>query len=77
MAHDQITIDRIKLMHPKVRQEVHYMYMHANNKVLGKGVRLRFTHTLRTFSEQDALFAKRPKVTNAKGGQSYHKLYRF
>ena len=26
----------------------------------------------RTFEEQDALFAKRPKVTNARGGQSNH-----
>jgi len=27
---------------------------------------------LRTFPEQDALYKKRPKVTNAKAGQSYH-----
>lgn len=26
----------------------------------------------RTYAEQDALFAKRPKVTNARGGQSNH-----
>ncbi|MFX6907595.1 M15 family metallopeptidase, partial [Acinetobacter baumannii] len=26
----------------------------------------------RTYDEQNALFAKRPKVTNAKGGQSNH-----
>jgi peptidoglycan L-alanyl-D-glutamate endopeptidase CwlK len=26
----------------------------------------------RTFAEQDALYAKRPKVTNARGGQSNH-----
>ena len=32
----------------------------------------RFSHTLRTFAEQDKLYAQRPKVTNAKGGQSYH-----
>lgn len=72
MAADQITLDRIALLHPKVRQQVQDMYMHANNKLLGKGVRLRFTHTLRTFAEQDKLYLQRPKVTNAKGGQSYH-----
>lgn len=27
---------------------------------------------IRTYAEQDGLYAKRPKVTNAKGGQSYH-----
>lgn len=26
----------------------------------------------RTYSEQDKLYSQRPKVTNAKGGQSYH-----
>lgn len=30
------------------------------------------TQGLRTFEEQNRLFAKRPKVTNARGGQSYH-----
>jgi peptidoglycan LD-endopeptidase CwlK len=30
------------------------------------------TQGLRTFAEQDALFRKRPKVTNARGGQSSH-----
>jgi peptidoglycan L-alanyl-D-glutamate endopeptidase CwlK len=77
MASDQITLDRIQTLHPKVRQEVQDMYMHANNKILGKGVRLRFSHTLRTFAEQDSLYAQgRTKsgsiVTNAKGGQSFH-----
>lgn len=77
MAADQITLERIKLLHPKVRKEVEDMYMYANNKILGKYVRLRFTHTLRTIKEQDALYAQgRTKggkiVTKAKGGQSIH-----
>lgn len=77
MAADQITLDRIALMHPKVRQELQDAYMHANNNILGKGVRLRFSHTLRTMSEQEALYAQgRTKpgniVTNAKAGSSYH-----
>ena len=33
---------------------------------------MRIVQGLRTFPEQDALYAQRPKVTNAKGGQSYH-----
>lgn len=77
MAQDNITVERIKLLHPDVREEVLAMYLHANNKLLGKGVRLRFSHTLRTIKEQNDLYAQgRTKkgniVTNAKGGQSYH-----
>jgi len=68
---DNITLDRIKLMHPSLRDKLREDYTAANN-VLGKGVRLRFSYTLRTFAEQDALYLKRPKVTNAKAGQSYH-----
>lgn len=74
---DQITIDRIRLMHPNLREQLEKDYLECNNKVLGKGVRLRFSHTLRTIQEQDALYAqgrtaKGNIVTNAKGGSSYH-----
>jgi peptidoglycan L-alanyl-D-glutamate endopeptidase CwlK len=77
MAQDNLTVDRIKLMHPKVREELLEQYLYANNKLLPKGVRLRFSYTLRTISEQNALYAQgRTKsgaiVTNARGGQSYH-----
>lgn len=77
MAADSITLKRIKLMHPAVRQEVRDAYMHVNNKLLGTGVRLRFAYTLRTFAEQDVLYDQGritpgKKVTNAKGGQSTH-----
>ena len=68
---DNITIERIKNLHPNIRQKALDAYQEANN-VLGRGVRLRFSYTLRTFAEQDALFAKRPKVTNARAGQSFH-----
>jgi peptidoglycan L-alanyl-D-glutamate endopeptidase CwlK len=69
---DNITLERIKLLHPKIREEVRKLYEKVNNKMLGKGVRLRLTSTLRTPEEQDALFLKRPKVTNAKAWQSIH-----
>lgn len=81
---DTITLERIRFLHPKVRQEILDMYTHVNNKLLGKGVRLRFAYTLRTVAEQDALYAqgrtklfdnsgkRLGKVTNAKGGQSIH-----
>lgn len=74
---DNITLDRIKTLHPKIRKEVELLYKKANNLQLGKGVRLRFSYTFRTFEEQDKLYAqgrttKGSKVTNAKGGQSIH-----
>jgi len=77
MAADTVTLDRIAKLHPKVRQEVQDMYMHANNKILGKGVRLRFSQGLRTIAEQNDLYAQGRTapgniVTNAKGGSSYH-----
>lgn len=72
MALDQITLDRIKTLHPKVRQEVLDMYTYANERLLGKGVRLRFAYTYRSPLEQSALFKQRPKVTNADAWQSIH-----
>ena len=68
---DQITLDRIKLAHPKFRDELAEQYKEINS-LLPKGVRLRFAYVYRSIAEQDALFKKRPKVTNAKGGQSIH-----
>jgi peptidoglycan L-alanyl-D-glutamate endopeptidase CwlK len=72
MAADQITIERIKTLHPKIRKEVSDMYNYVNDKLLGKGVRLRFAYTYRTPEEQDKLFKQKPKVTNAKAWQSVH-----
>ncbi len=81
---DKTTLKRIKLLHPAVRQEVLDAYLFVNGKLLGKGVRLRFAFTIRSFGLQDSLYAqgrtklwddngnRLGKVTNAKGGQSYH-----
>ena len=68
---DQLTLSRIKLAHPNIRQELEQYYVECNN-LLPKGVRLRFSHVYRSIKEQDALFNQRPKVTNARGGQSIH-----
>lgn len=73
---DQKTLDRIKLMHPKLREEVGEIYAEICQALTGKAF-CRFTHTLRTFKEQDELFAKGrtapgARVTNARGGFSMH-----
>ncbi|CAB5217005.1 D-alanyl-D-alanine carboxypeptidase [uncultured Caudovirales phage] len=68
---DLITIERIKTSHPKLRDELEKDYIECNN-LLPKGVRLRFAYVYRSIEEQNKLFAQRPKVTNARGGQSIH-----
>jgi peptidoglycan L-alanyl-D-glutamate endopeptidase CwlK len=68
---DQLTIDRIATAHPKIREELKNYYIECNNK-LPKGVRLRFSYVYRSVEEQNKLYNQRPKVTNAKGGQSIH-----
>lgn len=62
---------RIKLLHPNVREEVARLVNEANAK-LPSNVQIRIVQGLRTFAEQDALYKQKPKVTNAKGGQSIH-----
>jgi len=78
MAKDQVTLNRIQLMHPDVKAEVNSIYDQIITALTGRAI-CRFAYTLRTYQEQDALYAigrtvdpAKPKVTNAKGGQSYH-----
>lgn len=71
MTDDKPTIDRIKLLHPKLRDEATLIYQEIKAALTGKAI-CRFSYTLRTFTEQDALFNARPQVTKAKGGHSYH-----
>lgn len=80
---DNITLQRIDLLHPKIREEVRNIYLDEVVPAL-TNVTCRFTYTLRTFAEQDALYAQgRTRlfdaqgkrlgiVTKAKGGQSIH-----
>lgn len=73
---DEKTIERIALMHPKLREEVRDIYFEISSALTGKAF-CRFSYTLRTFAEQDGLYAqgrttKGNIVTNAKGGLSYH-----
>ena len=73
---DTISLARIELLHPKLRTEVKEIYNDIVNALKGRAI-VRFTNTLRTIAEQDALYAQgRTKpgkvVTWAKGGKSYH-----
>ena len=81
---DQITLKRIELLHPKLRLETKDLYLNKIVPALTGRAMCRFAYTLRTFQEQDELYAQgRTKmfdnsgnrlgiVTKAKGGQSIH-----
>lgn len=81
---DLVTLQRIQLLHPKIRTEVEQMYTNQIVPALTGRAICRFAYTLRTFAEQDALYAQgRTRlydangnrlgvVTKAKGGQSIH-----
>jgi peptidoglycan L-alanyl-D-glutamate endopeptidase CwlK len=81
---DKVTLDRIKLLHPTLRAEVEHIYRAQIVPALSGRAICRFAYTLRTFAEQDALFAqgrtrlfdskgrRLGRVTNAKSGSSFH-----
>jgi peptidoglycan L-alanyl-D-glutamate endopeptidase CwlK len=74
---DQVTLQRIELIHPKLRIELRKIYFEICDALTGN-LGCRFVQVFRSFKEQDALFAQGRNgndgdvVTDAKGGQSYH-----
>ena len=67
---------KIELLHPVIRNEARILYEEANRRLTGRA-KMLIVSTLRTFEEQDELYAigrtkAGRKVTNAKGGQSIH-----
>lgn len=83
---DQKTLERIKLIHPKLRNELKLIHEEIDLALTGRAI-CRSAYTVRTFAEQDGLYAigrtvkgqgvsdKLPMgriVTHAKGGESYH-----
>ena len=73
---DKVTLDRIDLLHPIVREEAKAIYAEICERLTGRA-KCRFAFTYRSIAEQDALYAKGRtvpggKVTNARGGQSWH-----
>jgi peptidoglycan L-alanyl-D-glutamate endopeptidase CwlK len=81
---DSVTLKRIDLLHPTLRDEVKEIYLNQIIPSLTGKVVCRISSTLRTFEEQNELYAKgRTKlydkngnrlgiVTKVKGGMSYH-----
>ena len=70
---DKPTQDKIMLLHPSVRVEMTNIIKEINSKLTGRS-QVRISQGLRTFAEQDALFNKKPKVTNAANVLKYRRL---
>lgn len=73
---DAFSVSKVKLLHPKVRDEVTALLDKAEAG-FPETVKVRIVQGLRTIDEQNGLYALgRTKpghiVTNAKGGSSYH-----
>lgn len=74
---DTVSVERVTMLHPLVRQEVINAIDAIECKLLPKNAKIRIVQGLRTIDEQNALYAQgRTKpgkiVTNAKGGSSFH-----
>lgn len=70
---DNISIQRIAKLHPKLRGEVATIL----SEIQAKGVSIRITQGLRTFEEQANIYAQGRTlpgkiVSNAKAGSSFH-----
>lgn len=73
---DKPTKERIGKLHPTVRKEVEKIINECDGVLTGRA-KVRITQGLRTFEEQDKLYAQGrtapgATVTKAKGGQSIH-----
>jgi peptidoglycan L-alanyl-D-glutamate endopeptidase CwlK len=65
---DASSAARLDKVHPELKKRVTQLLENLTVQSLD----VRVVQGLRTFAEQDALFAKRPRVTKARGGQSNH-----
>ncbi|WP_374458437.1 M15 family metallopeptidase [Chryseobacterium taeanense] len=73
---DKVTLQRIEKLHPLVKEEVKQIIKDCDKALTGRA-KIRITQGLRSFEEQEKLYAigritSGKKVTNAKAGQSIH-----
>lgn len=73
---DSISIPRVQLLHPKIKDEV-FTLLNQAETIIDANLAIRVVQGLRTIEEQNDLYAQgRTKpgsiVTNAKGGSSLH-----
>lgn len=64
---DQVTLQRIQQLHPKLINEANQIYNEISTILTGKAM-CRFAYTIRTFAEQAELYAQgRTKLFDAQG----------
>jgi len=73
---DKVTVDRLQLLHPKLRDEAFEIWNTIDTTLTGRAI-CRCAYSVRSFHEQDDLYAigrtvPGKIVTNAKGGESAH-----
>jgi peptidoglycan L-alanyl-D-glutamate endopeptidase CwlK len=74
---DERSERNVTTLHPKVQNLARTFYKAANSLLERDGFEMKIISGTRTYAEQDALYAqgrtaKGNKVTNAKGGYSWH-----
>jgi peptidoglycan LD-endopeptidase CwlK len=65
---DQVSEARLAEVMPEFAAKIRAM----SDSLAAQGLYIRVTQGLRTFQDQNDLFAQRPEVTNAPGGYSMH-----
>lgn len=73
----KVSLPRAQQLHPSIRQEVIDTITKVENENFPATVMIRIVEGYRTIEEQNQLYAKGrtapgPRVTNAKGGSSFH-----
>lgn len=58
---DKLSLDRIKRAHPLLREELHHIFLEMNANLQGRA-KPRLAYVLRTFAEQNALYAQGRKI---------------
>jgi peptidoglycan L-alanyl-D-glutamate endopeptidase CwlK len=72
MTFDERSEKNIATLHPRAQAKAREFMQAVVPIMLQRGVDVRIISGTRSYAEQDALYAKRPKVTNARGGFSNH-----
>jgi peptidoglycan L-alanyl-D-glutamate endopeptidase CwlK len=69
---DERSEENIRTLMPPAQKVARIWLDKAKRVAAENGVDVKIICGTRTYGEQDALYKKRPKVTNAKGGYSWH-----
>lgn len=64
---DKLSLDRIKKAHPLLREELHHLFLEMNANLQGRA-KPRLAYVLRTFAEQNALYAQGRKILEEVNG---------